>query len=134
MDSKGKRPVSPINGQPLPIGRRFEPGDRAREIGRKGGKNSKAKQAQRKTLREELLIALTEMAIPKKNGSGKIPVQEALSIALIKAALDGNVRAFETIRDTIGEKPVENIAMSVTDNSIMEEVRAYLSEVDNLDP
>ena len=34
--------------------------------------------------------------------------QEKISLALIQEALNGNVKAFESIRDTIGEKPREN--------------------------
>ena len=40
------------------------------------------------------------------NKSGeKASTQEAITIALIKQALNGNVKAYEVIRDTIGEKP-----------------------------
>lgn len=117
--SEKKRPVSPINGVPLPEGRRFEPGDRAREIGRKGGKNSKAKQAMRKTLREELLVLLQE-DLTDKNGK-TINTQRALSTAVIKSALAGSVRAYEVIRDTIGEKPAENVNLVTSDFSALEE-------------
>lgn len=118
-DSNG-RPVSPVNGQPLPEGRRFEPGDRAREIGRKGGKNSKAKQKMRKTLREELLALLSEQ-ITDKNSGRQMEAQRAMSTALIQQALRGNVKAFEIVRDTIGEKPVDNISISTTDMSALDE-------------
>lgn len=118
-DSNG-RPVSPVNGQPLPEGRRFEPGDRAREIGRKGGKNSKAKQKMRKTLREELLALLSEQ-ITDKNSGRQMEAQRAMSTALIQQALRGNVKAFEIVRDTIGEKPVDNISISATDMSALDE-------------
>lgn len=110
MSENNKR-VSPINGEPLPRGRPFEPGDRARELGRKGGKNSKAKQAIRKTLREELLSVLTDMKIPEKSTGKEVPVQEALSVSLIRSALNGNVKAYEIIRDTIGEKPTESVTV-----------------------
>lgn len=121
MTDTNNRPVSPVNGQPLPRGKPFEPGDRAREIGRKGGKKSKAKQAQRKTLREDLLAVLTNLEIPQKDTGKKIPVQEALSTALIKSALNGNVRAYEIIRDTIGEKPVENVSIVASNFAALDE-------------
>lgn len=121
-DSNG-RPVSPVNGQPLPEGRRFEPGDRAREIGRKGGKNSKAKQKMRKTLREELLALLSEQ-ITDKNSGRQMEAQRAMSTALIQQALRGNVKAFEIVRDTIGEKPVDNISISTTDMSALDDAFA----------
>lgn len=34
-------------------------------------------------------------------------VQESISLAMIKQAASGNTRAFELIRDTIGERPSE---------------------------
>ena len=33
--------------------------------------------------------------------------QNKISLALIKKALKGNIKAFEVIRDTIGEKPAD---------------------------
>ena len=105
------RPVSPVNGQPVPEGREpWKPGEEAREIGRRGGiKSGEAKRA-RKTLREELLALLSEDLTDKQGRS--MNAQKAMSTALIKSALGGSVRAYEVIRDTIGEKPVENIAVS----------------------
>ena len=38
--------------------------------------------------------------------------QKNISVALIKEAQEGNTRAFEIIRDTIEEKPRENIKVS----------------------
>ena len=105
------RKVSPISGAPLPRGRPFEPGNEAREKGRNGGKRSAQVRAQRKTLREELLAVLTDMKIPEKSTGKEVPVQEALSVSLIRSALNGNVKAYEIIRDTIGEKPTESVTV-----------------------
>lgn len=68
----------------------------AREKGKNGGQKSGASRRKRKALKEELLLLLS-------NGD----IQEKLSLALIEKALSGDVRAFETIRDTIGEKPTD---------------------------
>lgn len=126
-DTNEKRPVSPVNGQPLPRGRPFETGDeRARNAGKKSGKKRK----ERKTLREDLLAALTDMEIPQKETGKKIPVQEALSIAVIKSALNGNVRAYEIIRDTIGEKPVENLNIVSSDFTALDEAFARMEGAD----
>lgn len=70
----------------------------ARRRGKKGGKASGKARKERKALREELLLLLS-----------KDDTQEKVSLALIKQALDGNTKAFEVIRDTIGEKPVDKI-------------------------
>lgn len=124
------RPVSPINGVPLPEGAPpFEAGEQAREAGRKGGRKSAAKRAARKTLREELLILLAEKR-PDKTGR-KVQVQTAMSTALIKSALGGSVRAYEVIRDTIGEKPIENVALTTGSFDALEEAFAALKGDDD---
>lgn len=98
-----------------PAGTKFKPGEeRAREAGRKGGMRSAEIRASRKSLREELLTLLT---VTSKGADGKDhSQQEAISIAMIRAAREGNVRAFETIRDTIGEKPVDKVDVAVSGN------------------
>ena len=123
-EEKQKRP-SPINGQVLPRGRPFETSEQAREAGRKGGKKSGAKRTMRKTLREELLAVLTDMKIPETSSGKEVGVQEALSVSLIRSALSGNVRAYEIIRDTIGEKPIENVALFSSNFSALDD--AYKS-------
>lgn len=70
--------------------------EEARERGKIGGKRSGEVRRQRKTLKEELLLLLA---------SGN--TQEKMSLSMIQEALNGNVKAFETIRDTIGEKPID---------------------------
>ena len=68
----------------------------ARALGSKGGKKTQEKNRARKTLREELLALLS-------NGGA----QEKMSLALYEKACSGDTKAFEVIRDTIGEKPKE---------------------------
>ena len=72
--------------------------EEAQEIGRKGGIASGKARAERKTLKEELLLLLSQ------NNT-----QEKISLSLIQQAMQGNVKAFETIRDTVGEKPVDKV-------------------------
>ena len=69
-----------------------------REIAKKGGIKSGEVRRARKTLKEELLLLLS-----------KGDTQEKMSLSMIAKALNGDVKAFEVIRDTIGEKPVEKI-------------------------
>ncbi len=68
----------------------------ARENGRKGGIISGQIRKERKALKEQLLMMLE---------SGDI--QENICLALVDKAQSGDIKAFEVIRDTIGEKPVE---------------------------
>lgn len=81
--------------------------EKAVENGRKGGKASGESKRARKTLREELL-ALLSQEIKDENGN-PVNTQVAMSTSLIKEAIDGNTKAFELVRDTIGEKPVDKV-------------------------
>ena len=98
----------------------------ARERGRKGGLASGEARRKRKTLKEELLLMLSDGDIQKK-----------ISIALINEAISGNnagsvTKAFEVIRDTIGERPVEKVqaTQTVVDMSAFstEEIKAMLDD------
>ncbi len=73
-----------------------------RELARKGGIASGEARRRKKTLKEEL-IALLET----NNNNEKI------SVALLNRALNGDIQAFTTIRDTIGEKPVDKVEADV---------------------
>lgn len=105
--------------------------EEAREKGRKGGLASAASRREKKALRETLEDLLT-MSI--KNGKptsvekiksiaaikGKnISVQEAIMLAQIQKAIRGDVRAAEFIRDTIGQKPQDNMIVSGEVNNPM---------------
>ena len=77
--------------------------EEAREKGRKGGIKSGESRRKRKTLKEELLALL-------EDGD----TQNRISVALVQEALNGNkagsvTKAFEVLRDTIGEKPVDKV-------------------------
>ncbi len=71
-----------------------------RKITSKGGKASVEARRKRKALREELLLLLEKGETQKK-----------ISISLIEQAMKGNVKAFEVIRDTIGEKPNDKLEL-----------------------
>lgn len=99
----------------------------ARERGRKGGKASAAKRAERKTFREGLLLLLRE---PLKDKAGQVTDKttlDAVIAGLVKRAISGDVRAAEFIRDTIGEKPVEQINVNAPDPAIMAEIATRMA-------
>lgn len=108
----------------IPINQRTK--SEARAISSAGGKASGEARRRRKTLKEELLLMLEDEQI-----------QRSVAAALIKEAIDGNASksvkgAFETIRDTIGEKPVERMetTQTVIDMSkfTTEEIKAMLDD------
>lgn len=95
----------------------------AREKGKKGGIASGETRRARKTMRAELEALLSSPAIDKKTGQpSNVTVQESIVAALIKKALSGNTKAFEIIRDTIGEKPSEHITLAEIDQNTIDTV------------
>ena len=90
----------------------------ARERGRKGGKASAKKRQQNKTFKEiinkfldgqvsdeRLKQQMIEFGFADKEVSNK----SCAVFALWKETIKGNTKAFELMRDTIGEKPIEQI-------------------------
>lgn len=73
----------------------------------------------KKALRDEL-IELLEVKVKEKNTGKKVTTQKAISAALVRQAMTGNTKAFEIIRDTIGEKPAENMNLTLSDYSALE--------------
>ena len=88
----------------------------ARERGRKGGLSSGEARRKRKTLKEELLLMLSE---------GE--TQQSVTLALIEKAMRGDTKAFEVIRDTIGEKPVDKVMIADVEPSVIAEVEAIVN-------
>ena len=89
--------------------------EEARERGRKGGLASGEARRKRKTLKEELLLTLSE---------GE--TQQSVTLALIEKAMSGDTKAFEVIRDTIGEKPVDKVMIADVEPSVIAEVEAMV--------
>ena len=89
-----------------------------REMTRKGGIKSGETRRRKKTLREqmEMLLSLPVQddetrAFIESLGIESEEVNNALAITLsmYQEALKGNTKAFELIRDTIGEKPTDRL-------------------------
>ncbi|MBQ4178609.1 MAG: hypothetical protein II598_02570 [Elusimicrobia bacterium] len=89
----------------IPVTKRSE--KEAREMSRKGGINSGKARRQKKTFKElfEIALSLQNEETGEQNDIG-------ITSAMIKKALSGDVKAFESIRDTIGQKPIEKQEIS----------------------
>lgn len=75
-----------------------------RKIAKQGGIASGEARRRKKTMKEEMLALLD--AIDEKSGKTN---QENISLALLMQARRGNTKAYEIIRDTIGEKEPDNV-------------------------
>lgn len=116
--------------------------EEARERGRKGGKASGKKRQQNKTFKEiiskfldgqvsdeRLKQQMIDFGFADKEVSNK----SCAVFALWKEAIKGNTKAFELLRDTIGEKPQDKLNISGEVNNpfsgmTTEELRKILNE------
>lgn len=90
------------------------------EEAKKGGIKSGEARRKKRDLRQAIEILL-ETDIKGKNGEIKSGA-EAIAIAQFQKALKGDTRAFEVIRDTAGQKPVEKVMVAEVDNDVINEI------------
>ena len=81
--------------------------ENAAEMGRKAGIAS-GKAKRNKALLKDCLEILLNQKMSTKEGK-KITGAEATAAALFKKALNGDTKAFELLRDTAGQKPIDKI-------------------------
>ena len=81
--------------------------DEVKKLASKGGVNSGKARRQRRLLRDTI-----EQYLSINTSDGKT-YEDEIVLALIKSAKDGDTKAFEVIRDTIGQKPVDQIKAEI---------------------
>lgn len=91
----------------IPFSERTE--DEQKAIRVKGGKASGEARRKKKELRELLELALSQ---PSENNPD-IDRWTEVTVALVKKAMAGDTKAFELMRDTIGQKPTDKIEADV---------------------
>ena len=116
--------------------------EEARERGRKGGKASGKKRQQNKTFKEIIIKfldgqvsdeRLKQQMIEFGFADKEVSNKSCAVFALWKEAIKGNTKAFELLRDTIGEKPQDKLNISGEVNNpfsgmTTEELRKILNE------
>lgn len=113
------------NLQPIQKGQLSK--EEAKARGSVGGKKSGEVRRQRKQFKESLEMLL-QMRVPEKTANNlkkllpklkdkDLNCQNAILVSLMKAAMNGNVKAVELIRDTIGEKPINISQITGADGS-----------------
>ena len=94
--------------------------EEARRIGSKGGKASGEARRRERTLKETLekLLSLPIRDEQTKDfiralgfNDEELNNKTAINVAMYQEALKGNVKAYELIRDTMGEKPTDKVAI-----------------------
>ena len=122
------RPVSPVNGQPVPVNPKpFTTTDkRASEAGKKSALARK----RRADLREMAKAWLEEEVTEDKNGKKYTGAETMIRVA-VKELLKGNPRFWELVRDTAGFKPVDRVLVSEVEPTIAAEVENAVQEALN---
>lgn len=121
---KKSRPVSPVNGQPVPTGKPFVAGDlRAKEA------QLKSAQAKREKadLRRLCQLWMEEEVGTDKDGE-KITGGQMMVRVAVKEVAKGNPRFWELLRDTAGFKPVDKVMVAEVDPGVIEEVEQMVKE------
>ena len=99
--------------------------EEAAKNGQKGGIASGRARAEKRDLRKALELLL-EQTYTDKKGVTRTGAQ-AITEKLFSEVMKGNVKAFEVLRDTVGQKPVERVMFAEVDQTVIDEVeRAVL--------
>lgn len=109
--------------------------ERDKDIQRQGADALNAKHAQRRTLSDTLDTLLRKKATPEDIATYNLPAdatyQDAIMAAMMQQAAEGNVKAGQFIRDTIGEQPTakQDISLQMTDDdrSLLDKVEKRLN-------
>ena len=96
----------------------------ARKRGIAGGKKS-GEARRKKKLLKECLDELLQREWENRNGE-KMAGSEAISIAVFKKALAGDLKAYELVRDTAGQKPIDKVMLAEVDQTTINEVEAMV--------
>lgn len=98
----------------------------ARENGQKGGIASGEARRAKRDLRKALEMLL-EREYKDKSGNS-VTGTEAITAKLFEQAMKGNIKAFETIRTTVGQDPVQKVMIAEVDPAVIEEVERVVLE------
>lgn len=99
----------------------------SQEEAKKGGIASGKARAEKRDLRKALEMLL-EQSYTDKKGVTRTGTQ-AITERLFQEVMKGNVKAFEVLRDTVGQKPVEKVMVAEVEQSVIDEVeRAVLDD------
>lgn len=97
----------------------------ARRNGKKGGIASGEARRAKKSLREAMQI-LMDADLTGKDGK-TMTGTEAMAARAFQAALKGDWKAWELVRDTAGQKPVDRVMVADVEPSVIAEVEAMVN-------
>lgn len=112
--------LNPINSEEM-----------ARDYQQRSVEARKRNSARKKSIKETLDILLEckptdkDLALMRAQGvdvDNDATYRQAIAFSIVNRAMKGNTRAFELIRDTVGEMPVQKVAIAEVDDALIDEV------------
>lgn len=107
--------------------------EKAAKNGRKGGIASGEAKRKKKQLREciEYLLERVDPTALDENGEPMTGAEQLSTALFIKALTENDTakaaKAFEVLRDTAGQKPVDKVVIAEVDQSVINEVESMIN-------
>lgn len=98
----------------------------------KGGKRSAEVRRQRRDIKRAAEAILEEIYTMKDKTTGQkkeLSGAEAIILKQFEKALKGDSKAFELIRDSSGQKPVEKVMVAEVEQSVIDEMEAAVFDL-----
>ena len=114
----------------IPLSERSK--EEVKAIARKGGINSGKARRNKALLKDCINILMEKKVIDEETGK-RLTGAEQLSINLFTKALNEAdtakaAKAFEVLRDTSGQKPIDKVMIAEVDQSVIDEVEAIIND------
>ena len=114
----------------IPFNQRSE--EEVKEMQRRGGINSGKTRRNKALLKDCINILMEQKTLDPKTGK-RITGAEQLSVNLFMKALREvdtakAAKAFEVLRDTSGQKPIDKVMIAEVDQNVLDEVEAMMND------
>lgn len=120
---KDEKPVKKGRGNPDKL-KPVRTKEEASERGRKGGIASGKARREKKMLKE-CFEALLDGNYKRRDGTIHSGA-ESLALTVFEKAQRGDLKAFELVRDTAGQKPIDKVMLAEVDQTTINEVEAMV--------
>lgn len=94
---------------------------------KKGGKASGEARRKKRDIQAAMQALLEKQY---KTSMGELSGAEAISLKQMEKALKGDAKAFELVRDSSGQRPVEKVMVAEVDQDVIDEVENMILEDD----
>jgi hypothetical protein len=102
--------------------------EKAVENGAKGGIAS----GEAKRRKRDIRLAMEALLEKKyKTSMGELSGAEAISLKQMEKALKGDPKAFELVRDSAGQKPIEKVVVAEVEQAVIDDVENSILGDDN---